>query len=642
MGASGKHDMTCAWGDERAFDGLLLGAPNAFLQTAGQGRGDYNSFDVDKVLGAMEDAFAPGSVDAAGLAAFTQAVRASVAQVTGTLGRDRSDDGELPFVWLGPLLPQPGGSRGTDDAALWARMTGSTCPVALGLADTSIAFANRRFRKPALTKAHDRTRFKMLWLQDRYFDPASEFHGASPYSGILGQGTLLLEDDINAVFAKHWHDGALDEEAVYREFSSVRKFGRDLWSMRAGHGTSVLDLMAGADTGEPGSERDIYAVELPTAVVADTSGGLFHGPMLHGLAVVSLFSFVMSKRAPLVMNVSMSYVGGPHTGFEGSDKAHPTAKALNRLVVSSSVGTRSAHLMLPAGNNLQDRLSGTGRTATWVVPPNDRTGSTLEIWRHGFKGFSTGAKATLSLASPGSAPVPLAALPAPGHFREFLCDGQEIARLFRIRNDRQADHLVLGIFPTESHDSHGQISPAGFWTVRLKGADGQFFSSRDDTLAGLPEAGRQSWLRDESYRKFRDGGDWRRDSDIGRQGTRRDGSVSVLATGKLRSGRGFKAYTTLITGFEHSASEGAVPYRFAGLELGRVTHPGKARGAPAPMAEISRALGGPLAAARMGRGTIRWAGTSMASALAARQIADDLTKVSTLDAPAPREPAHDY
>ena len=633
--------MTCRWGSEVAFDGSLLGVASASMQGSPPKNANYTTFDVNGVIKALEDLLPDATIEESTVRQFTDAVRESIKVLVGSVDRTSPDDiGALGFEWMGPLLSPLVEGRGTDAAALAEAMKASADhpPVALGIVDTSIAFANRRFRVRGGRGRADRTRFKMLWLQDRYFDARRQYNTPSGYSGILGPGTLLLERDINAIFERNWIDGELDEDGVYREFASVRPFGRDLWSLRGGHGTSVLDLMGGAEPGGDGSDRPIYAVELPTSVVADTSGGQFHGPLTVGLAVISFFSFLMGNRANLVMNASMSFVGGPHTSTRNGGKIHPTAKALNRLVRISQSGNREVRLTLPAGNHLQDQLTGESYGATWVVPPNDRTGSTLEIWRRRFKGFSGVRQSVLSLGAPGCNPVILTDLPSPGHYVGLFDDDREIARLFRFKNNWLSDHLVLGVFPTESHAGADQLSPAGFWTVQIKGLKCRFFSLRDDTLAGLPEAGQQSRLRDESYRKFQDDGSWTTSGDTSRVGTRRDGSVSVLAAGKLRHGRGFKADTTLITGYETSRRHGIQPYRFSGLELDCEKH----SGGPVTMAEVARSLGGPLAAARMGRGKIRWAGTSMASAIAARLFADGFAETPARGEHGVRDPANNY
>ncbi|MEM6386258.1 MAG: hypothetical protein AAF718_08490 [Pseudomonadota bacterium] len=627
--------MGSAQGNEVAFDAHVYGAPNADVQPKTQGsEADRFVYDVNTVLDTLQAQLSAGMP---GLDAFATVVGQSISV--------RGSGFQSDFRWLGPAMRIP--TEATSSDSQFAKMQAAAMPgflsavtssiqatpVSLGVADTSIAFVNRRFRKRDASGNATKTRFKFLWLQDRYFKNAAS---AAPYSSIFRIGTVLLEADINRLIADNWKNGALDEAAVYRAFQSVRSFGRDLWSLGYGHGTSVLDLMAGAEPGGLGDDRPLYGIEFPTAVVADTSGSTFHGPMVTGLAAVSFLSQVMSPGA-LVMNSSISFVGGPHANKRGSQKTHPTAAALKRLVDISRSGRRDVLLTLPSGNHLQDQLFSEADSVTWVVQPDDKTGSTVEIWNTDFSDFSGGAKVTIT--APGQSPVQFSRVPAIGKYVQLLdADGNEIGRLYRAHSPGfLEDHLVFAIHPTQSFDPDQPLSPAGNWLVECKpkaGGKCLFWSSRDDTLAGLPEAGRQARFRDPSYNAFDTSGDWQTSAEddgsgVPKKGVSRAGSGSVLAYGQ--HGGGAKPPLVIVIGDEASRATGRSVYRFAGLEMDRLTHQKTKshHGKGEPRAESSRALGGPQAAKRRGRGKIRWAGTSMASATEARLTADALTGVDT-------------
>ncbi|MEL6689320.1 MAG: hypothetical protein AAFP28_03285 [Pseudomonadota bacterium] len=643
------------WAEKDArFDQTILGLPSELAQLSAPEAAIYAAFDVTRMLDSLERGFRGrdsrrgstfGLEDV--ILEFVDAFEEVPAEQLSEqpFGDDRDKDNRSldpnagPIVWLGPRTPKRAERRdkGIESFFEALKKGQEKAKVALGVADTAIAFAHQRFRKIGPNGEH-LTRFKMLWLQDRFRtnDPSS-------YSGILAFGTLLLENDINDMFAAHTHNGVLDERGVYAEFESVRSFGRDLWSLDAGHGTAVLDLMGGAVPGDPGSDRPIYGVELPTAVVADTSGGLFHGPLVAGLATIALMTFIMSPGASVIMNASMAFVGGPHGGKRGGGKDHPTARALARLLdIAGNMTGRDVRLTLPSGNHLQDQLFAESSDVTWVVPPNDRTASSLEIWLDRFEPWSSVANFSLSVKAPGVNAAELDVAPAPGTYRSLLIGQQEVGRLYRISVPGSvADHLEFVVYPTHSYDPAQRLSPPGFWEVSTCESHALFWSLRDDTLSGLPEAGQQARLNAGSYRKFEVLGDFATTSDTGRRGVRRDGSLSVIATPDPIHGGGTKDAPVIVYGSQGSRKVTAEDYRFSGLDLDLNRHGlgmNALEAAFLPRAEVSRSLGGPLSARRTGRGTLRLPGTSMASAIFARHIADQMTGTSTGDPEGYREP----
>ena len=602
--------MPATWTAPEAFGPAMLGAPFVDMQRDPAVSQHYSLFELaagETLLSTAMDAIGGGTPPADALGTFLHDLGDTASLISGALPAGHVTQA------VGPIFPdgafdETTSGRSAQKTALSAAVSPGTAKLAMGCIDTSIAFVNTRFRK-TIAGGPDTTRFEMLWVQGRALKKPG------PYSSILRAGTLLLRADIDALIAKHWTNGGLDEAAVYAEFTGPPAGETDLWSLRSGHGTTVLDLMAGAPRDTANDDIAIYGVELPVSVVSDTSGAVFHGPLTYGLAVIGAASYVLSRTSgddavPLVANASMGFLGGPHDG------THPTAEALNAITAKAAgpnTATRSTDLTLPAGNHLQDRpharaIPSAATQLLWSLPPEDRTASFVEIWSE-----TSGQPpdvTEITLHPPGATGGAAAALPATGERIHLETDGKRIAQLHNL-----GTHLVVGIYPTSSWKPDEPEAPSGLWHLTAKGTGTTpllFWVARDNTLAGLKSAGRQSWIRDPGYQS-RDGyGDFLVESAMAPSGMRRDGTLSVIAT--------TGAPVTVISGRE---SYGNRPYRFAGLPIGQSTPP--LPGPFAPAAEVSRGLGGPMATTRQGRGSVRMAGTSMASAIMARHIAESIT-----------------
>ena len=603
--------MPAVWTAPEAFGPAMLGAPFVAMQPEPTAGLRYSLFDLAEPLGLLNTAMAAidgGRTPVAALADFILELGDRMSLITGPLPTGPGTETKA----VGPIFTpeafdDSANSRASQQAALAAVLApADATKVALGCIDTSIAFVNARFRKVAPEGGPDRTRFEMLWIQGRALKTPG------PFSAILRAGTLLLRQDIDALIAKHWSKGRLDEAAVYAEFTAPPAGHADLWSMRGGHGTTVLDLMAGAPHEAPDETAALYGVELPVTVVSDTSGAVFHGPLTYGLGLIGIASYALSRTAggqaaPLVANASLGFLGGPHDG------SHPTAAALNAITEAAkgpSASPRPVDLTLPAGNHLQDRIH--ARTLPlnstplhWSLPPEDRTASFVEIWSE-----TPGQPpdvTTLTLTPPGETGGIATLLPGSGELVHLEVGGKRLARAYNL-----GTHFVVGVFATSNWTPGAAEAPSGLWSLTVTGAGhtpNLLWVARDDTLTGLKSAGRQSWLRDPAYMARNGYGDYLVGSALAAEGLRRDGTLSVIAT--------TGAPVTTVSGRERFGTQ---PYRLAGLEIGSATPP--APGPFAPAAEVSRTLGGPMAATRLGFGATRLSGTSMASAIQARHIAD--------------------
>ena len=371
----------------------------------------------------------------------------------------------------------------------------------VGVVDFSIAFLNRRFRRGGGLS----TRFEMLWIQDRTFrDPSN----APPYAGLLGIGTLLLRTDIDALIARHTHDGWLDEAAAYGEFTRPGPGFRDAWVQRIGHGTAILDHMAGAEPGTEDDKRPIFGVELPTAALANTSGNLLMAPMLAGLVAIAALSYLQplaqgqNPKAPLVMNASLAFTGGPDS--PANTHAQQLASVMEAL---QEKGGRPVWLTVPNGNHLQDRIYGevpaqTDARVQWMLPYDDRTISEVEILS-GQTIDTTG----MALNLPGQkVELPLPHPLDRGTYSELVGkDGGVLARVLRpAETVSSTDMLVLSVAPTYHPSGDGPLAPAGIWNISLPARPSGWtvWVRRDETLNGFYAAGRQSRLRDGGYRRF--------------------------------------------------------------------------------------------------------------------------------------------
>lgn len=603
--------MACTWTPPEAFAPAMLGAPFVTMQPEPTAGLRYSLFDLAEPQGLLTAAMAAidgGTAPVSALADFILALGDTISLISGPLPGGPGTETRA----IGPIFTPEAFDDGTNHrlsqkAALETAMTtAGNAKVSMACIDASIAFVNARFRKVTPGGGPDRTRFEMLWIQGRALKTPG------PFSSILRAGTLLLRADIDALIARHWKNGRLDEAGVYAEFTRPPDGYTDLWSKRTGHGTTVLDLMTGAPRETGNDDAPIYGVELPVTVVSDTSGAVFHGPLTYGMGLVAIASYALSRTsagvaAPLVANASLGFIGGPHDG------THPTASALNALAETAkgpASAARNVDVTLPAGNQLQDRVHARARPANatrldWSLPPEDRTASFIEIWNQD-PGVAPDVT-ELTLLPPGETGGIATTLPAQGQRIHLEREGRRLAQLHNL-----GTHYLLGVYPTSDWTPGAPEVPSGLWQLTARGTgsgDFLFWVARDDTLTGLKSAGRQSWLRDPGHIR-RDGyGDYIVGSHMAAEGVRRDGTLSVIAT--------TGAPVTMVSGRE---AEGAKPYRFAGLALGEANPP--APGPFAPVAEVTRSLGGPMAANRLGLGTRRVAGTSMASAIQARHIAD--------------------
>ncbi|WP_299028043.1 hypothetical protein [uncultured Sulfitobacter sp.] len=532
-------------------------------------------------------------------------------------GADGVAEGFEAFSGGSPFrAPQQTVQKSIQKSSPYKAAAGKT--VAMGIADFSIAFLNRRFRK-----ADGYSRFEMLWIQDRV--PLDTFKPMFPTYTLLGLGTFLMRHDIDALIDHFTKNGVLDEDAAYGAFSKPPLGMQDSWALREGHGTAILDHMAGADPGTHDTDRPLYGVELPTSVLLDTSGQQLLPPLLLGLAAIAVTSLFFSPAAgsagmiagaPLVINASLAFTGGPDNGTGQSGFATLLGDTMTAL---QTLPHESLALTIPTGNHRQDRVHGRlagGRMEhiAWGLPPDDLTPSSVEIFVRDGTPLEQ-----FELTLPGAAPLTLSAsaIPAPGFYADLVQNGQIIARLAH-PTGFGPDHYTLTVAPTARRDMTHPVAPSGTWGLGLKscGAAIDLWVRRDDRLEGFNSTGRQSWFVDAAYLLLDDDGDLL-DIDVPRTGApalkvHREGTGSVLLDALNGGANGIIGVAGLQNG-------GSQPYRFSGARRAP-----NAQSVEAAVAEVSRLRGGPIAAARRSGTVTRPAGTSIASAIYARQFADTI------------------
>lgn len=487
----------------------------------------------------------------------------------------------------------------------------------IGIVDVGIAFANAAFRyrtSPDPCVA-DRTRFDMLWLQDKVVADPARLPKLPPSTW---GGTFLFRPQIQALIDEFWdrQRGALDEESIYRLFRPVTSQEREALRLRRPHGTQVLDLICGTKGvgGQDDGNRRIYAVDLPSRIIAETSGA-FTGPfMLVGILAIAGFSAkigIPGGLRPLVINASLAFSQGPNDG------SHPYVTLLDLILeMATEGGKRVVTCTLPTGNHLQDRLHaqldqwpGGAAELTWQIQPDDRSASFLELWPKVSGSGYTKPPERIGLTPP-DADSPIQ--PVPFEFNRLYSLVNEanvdVARAYCLRYQSRP-RTVVAVRPTMALRPETDLAPAGRWRLRVEKQvrgdtqPAELWISRDDTIERFRPYGRQSYLVDSEYRRFLDSGDLSQ-ADQQKAMVKRVGTRSVLASGsKPGCENGYE--------ITRCADPAALrPYRFGGCPR----EPTELRA----VCDEGRATGGVLAAGRVGRTVLHFGGTSAAAAIRAR------------------------
>ncbi len=357
--------------------------------------------------------------------------------------------------------------------ALHREQPAGTKPVAVGVIDHAIAFANERFRTRTgvLPGALDRSRVKHLWLQQL------ERVETDPHRTFVF-GRHLKGSDIESAFERSAaRTGHINERLAYSVSGAVdfNDDARTEIARAAGHGTHVMDLACGYAADDPaGDLRPILAVQLPDSVTEDTSGMSMASYVLQALRQIMLWADTLDHGSPvpLVVNFSYGLFAGPKDG------SHALEREIDRLIEHRNKMT-PAHptaVVLPAGNINRGRVTakitlaaGERQSIDWMLQPDNGRSSVVEIWTTGGDGS---VPIGVRLLPPGGPVSPATALTSGG--ATLLSDnGRPVAAIYADANlgatgaTNPRSRVLIAANPTKVFDRR-PTAPSGCWRITLE------------------------------------------------------------------------------------------------------------------------------------------------------------------------------
>ncbi|ERP93524.1 hypothetical protein Q669_01390 [Labrenzia sp. C1B10] len=443
-------------------------------------------------------------------------------------------------------------------------------PVVVGVIDEGLAFGNERFRN-SLTDS----RVEFAWLQDGKCTP--------PGVPGFGYGRELTKWDrtdlpgIDTLLHRCLQGGLVDEDLFYT-LTGVADFGREghkAAAWRVSHGAHVMDLAAGYDMAEAKAKRHIISVQLPTSIVADTSGLGLEKFMIDGVVYIFDRAQKISKRyydgtsLPVVINFSSGVRAGPHDGTSYVEHALDSLISGRRKKNIANGGAKPAtQVVIPAGNSFQARshvlfslnkdraLAGNESHAVdWHVPPDDRTFSYVELWLPRDLTADEARRVTLSISAPGVeefSPSLAADTTDPEGGSIALMDEENCNSLickayFQLvpvaspgtggKSDAsiKRGRFLIALAPTAFHEAEATLAPAGSWRIKVGSSGTKEIEIHgwihwDDSPINYVRFGRQSYFEDPAYRRFASDGELEED-DNDETSVRRTGTINAIATG---------------------------------------------------------------------------------------------------------------
>lgn len=519
--------------------------------------------------------------------------------------------------------------------------------VIVGIIDTGIALGHRRFRCK-----NGSTRFLAAWQQTSEYKPGQE----------LPCGQELYAQDIDCLLYRNSGnslDGRLDEDAFNRAAHLVEPWHelghRDL-EYRAAHGTHVLDLAAGFDPDSPDADKyRIIAVNLPPQYIHGSAGNFLVFFAVFALErILCLADALWRTRRPkqrggypVVVNFSYGMQAGPKDG--GSPWENAIRRLIDRRMQKTGAPTR---LVMPVGNDNLGRgaavaLMGTGRWRSpkgrcleltpeirlpWRIKPSDQTSNFVEIWgtiigtpsipptQDDFRVFVT---------PPGRSPLLVPRL-SPGHHADL----GDYARVYCPRPQTGYPlRLVVCVAPTLRYGDGLVTAPAGDWEIMVRyektdPVDVAFLVQSDQSGTRHSKTGEQSYFDHSAYKTYREDGrlrdsydyetkrheePWNEQGPVQRKGTHNalasNRGLTVVGGYRLTDGR-----PTL-----YSATTNGERWRDKGRQVIDGLYP----------TEDGPAHFGLLGAGSRDGSMVAFRGTSMAAALATRDIAAELVGCRT-------------
>ena len=430
--------------------------------------------------------------------------------------------------------------------------------VIVAIIDDGIPFAHRNFAKE---NGHE-TRINYCWSQ-------SALDRGNPM--LFGQE--FTNEQIDDLYRDH--DG--DEGEIYRSAGLAGTPASDqprphdrrlklpldgMWS----HGAHVLDSLAGHPPGHPHGEEarvHIIAVDLPAMAACETSG---FGKDTFLLAAMH-YIFDRADRiarqyaaadqpVPLVINLSYGHSSGPHDGT-GILEA-----AFDELITARRDAGHPTQLVMPSGNmflhsthgvvtkDMLDRNNDTFEIQ-WIVPPEDRTSSFMEIWYP--QGISPDGF-EIALLPPENASLDqeeyVFGTGQDMQHIALISQGQAVGQISTENYRRKRWRHVIALAPTDAPEEKIP-APAGRWRLRvtrkhnddlpsfttdetgqIQAGGIQFWIQRDEDFGASGSGARQSYFLDpKNQLYFRNGKPMVTDRVKAGAFVRRFGTLSGMATG---------------------------------------------------------------------------------------------------------------
>lgn len=482
--------------------------------------------------------------------------------------------------------------------------------VVMAVIDDGLGFANERFCKVDANNGVRTSRFLSLWIQDGQRD------GSAP--GLYGRCLST------AVLNKHLEAGRLDA-GRYDEDAAYAAADYDVLAHRITHGTHVLDLACGADPHSTVPEPWIVGVQVRGDVLEDTSsasGTVFLlDAVWHVLTEADGAFGGTSVPAPVIINMSMGNIAGPHDGSSIFEKA------LDEMILARRKAGALCHVVLPSGNSYLSRCHAwielgpkSAMDINWNIQPGDGTPSFVELW---FSATNAGPIVPVDIGAIEVTVTPpngrQAVKIGVGQSQKLAISGQTVA-VFNLQRQVANGDLgmgVLGVGPTDALDATSVCAPPGPWEISIYNAGDLTIScnayvQRDDIPFGRRGRGRQSYLDDPAYRRFDDQGRLE-EADSDESYVRRVGTLNALATGMQ---------VDRAEGVRGRPAGGAAAARYSSTGLPTVVDPGTGLRKTA-ITEDSAVLHGVLASGTRSGSMVSLSGTSMAAPQLARQLAND-------------------
>lgn len=288
------------------------------------------------------------------------------------------------------------------------------------------------------------------------------------------------------------------------------------------HGTAVADIASG-----PGIKtEDMFAIELPYLALTDYGGDTLQ-LVLHLALSVAVFQALHDVSKPLVIVLPFGFPGGPQDG------SHPVARVVDGIIAFANlIFPNGVHLILPAGNHLQDRchavltpiLAGPPPSIIWRIAPDDFSPNCVEICLY----QSNIPAVTLTSPDGQSATFSLDS----NDYADIICGQDIIGGVHRWPDLYGWTKLRITLAPTAWRPGCPAPAPFGDWKLHVSAkVDAQLWILRDDTnhvaQQGAPH--RPSVFFDPEYRERNDNGDYCLDDSTSGK-LRRSGTASLLTS----------------------------------------------------------------------------------------------------------------